>query len=209
MERAMRLGMSVLVAMMFVGSAAPVQVASASMRGGRMTPPASNETSAGPSVDASEGPSLEPTEAPSLATTVAPVLHLTPRTIDTRSHGRWVTAHLDFGTGTDASLVDTTTLIVTIAGVPTTLTPAGTAVSDESTSVLVVRYSRADLASLLSSGPNVVVITGAWLDGTVFTATDTIRAKTPGGGSHGKGHHAHGGGHGRGGSGRGHGHGGR
>ncbi len=143
---------------------------------------------------------------PSVGTTVAPVARVTPRMVDTRSHGKWVKVSLDFGTGADATLVDTATLVISVAGQTTTLSPSGVAVSSDSTSTLLMNVSRADFAALLTNGSNAVTITGSWLDGTPFTASDTIRVKTSGGGKgHGHGH-GHGKGHGKGpGSGNGHG----
>ena len=171
--RARKFGMTMLVGVLLAGSALPISLASASGRTSGMKP-------ATASVDGVQ---------PSVATTVAPVARVTPRMINTRSHGKWVKVRLDFGAGADAALVDTNTLVIFVAGQTATLTPSGVAVTSDSTSTLLMNVSRADFAALLSNGSNVVTISGAWLDGTAFTASDTIRAKTPGGGKgHGKGH---------------------
>jgi hypothetical protein len=184
--------MSLLAAALVIGAVVPAQVAGALAMGRGAGVPESNDSTA----------------QASIATTVAPTAFITPRMINTRSHGRWVNARLDFGPGADASAVDTGSLVISVAGVATTLAPSSVRVSTESTGVLLVRISRQAFAALLSNGSNVVTISGLWLDGTAFTATDTVRAKTPGGGKgHGNGHgkgNGNGNGHGKG---NGHGHG--
>jgi hypothetical protein len=184
--------MSLLVAALLLGTAAPAAGAFAMGRG--TGAPESGDTA----------------PQASIATTVAPTAFITPGMINTRARGRWVNARLDFGSGADASQVDTSSLVISVAGVSTTLTPSAVRVSTESTGVLVARISRQAFAALLSDGSNVVTISGVWLDGTPFTATTTVRAKTPGGGKgHAKSHdegHGKGAAHGNG-NGNGHGHG--
>ncbi len=46
--------------------------------------------------------------------------------------------------------------------------------------ILVAKFDRAAVAATLALGTEEVLLTGRWIDGTPFTATDTVRVIRPG-----------------------------
>ncbi len=93
-------------------------------------------------------------------------LKLTPRTLNLKSNGRWVTARLTLSTDV-AWMVD-----------PSSLELEGIAahrvkVLDDRT--LQVKFSREALMALLSPGDVTVCVSGSLTDGQTFSACDTIR----------------------------------
>jgi len=99
-------------------------------------------------------------------------LRVTPRTLDLRSHGQWVTAWLAFSEPV-ADAVDPASLLLN--GIPA----ARAWVENETT--LMAKFHRDELAGVLSTGPSVPLrVSGTLADGRAFEAFDLIRVIDPG-----------------------------
>lgn len=99
-------------------------------------------------------------------------VRLVPRTLNLKSEGKWVTAHVSVANATAADID------------PATLTLQGVSVDWShitSNDTLMAKFDRAAFASTVAPGDAVVVtLVGRWTDGGSFTATDTIRVIQPG-----------------------------
>jgi hypothetical protein len=104
-----------------------------------------------------------------LQTEVEASLRLTPRTLNLKSKGNWVTAKLNFSEDV-AGMVDP--LSLELEGID----PDRVKVLDDRT--LQVKFSRPALVALLSPGDVTLCVNGALTDGRTFSACDTIRVIT-------------------------------
>ncbi|TLZ51440.1 MAG: hypothetical protein E6K18_04985 [Methanobacteriota archaeon] len=107
-----------------------------------------------------------------LQSNVTASLKLTPRTLNLKSQGSWVTAHLAFDDAV-ANLLD-----------PTSILLAGTIAADRvqvlGAMTLLIKFDRAALIAILSPGMVTLCVTGKLMDGRMFKACDTIRVIRPG-----------------------------
>lgn len=97
---------------------------------------------------------------------------LVPRTLNLKSEGKWVTAHIAVANATAADIDPATLTLQGVSFAWSHLT------SNES---LMAKFDRAAFARTVTPGEAVVVtLAGRWIDGGSFTATDTIRVIQPG-----------------------------
>jgi hypothetical protein len=111
------------------------------------------------------------TEFLPLQTEVEATLRITPRTLNLKSKGRWVTARLTFNEDL-AGMVDP--LSLELEGIGSDRVK----VLDDRT--LQMKFSRKSLIALLSPGDVTVCVSGTLTDGRTFSACDTIRVIRPG-----------------------------
>ena len=100
-------------------------------------------------------------------------LRITPRTLNLKSEGQWITAHLEFENAS-ANDVNASSLLLNDVVPPSWWKILGNG-------TLMVKFDRAAVQSILSVGDAVdVKVTGQWIDGGSFEAHDTIRVIDPG-----------------------------
>jgi len=107
-------------------------------------------------------------------------IDLAPKTLNLRSKGKWITAHIELPVGLDPADIDRTTLLLN--GVPAAVKPWSISDYDEDEIAdLMVKFSRVAVQATLTVGDAVpVTITGDLTDGTSFVGTTEIRAISPG-----------------------------
>lgn len=99
------------------------------------------------------------------------LFRLTPRTLNLKSRGNWVTARL---TPVNASVADINASSLLLDD---TVPPAWWNVENRTP---MVKFDRAALEAILHVGDSVdVKVTGSWTDGGTFEAHDTIRVIDP------------------------------
>lgn len=109
-------------------------------------------------------------------------LKVTPRTLNLKSKGQWVTVRLTLPPGYPAETVDAGSLRLSLTS--TELGPDGTprqSIRHQSGPLqvtrddgLMVKFNRSDLRTIVFPGEASLTLTGTFLDGTRFAATGTI-----------------------------------
>lgn len=105
-------------------------------------------------------------------------VELEPSVLNLKSHGRWVTAHIE-PNGFEPTSIDIST--VRLAGsvsAETKFAVVGDHDRDELPD-LMLKFSRAALEPLLTPGVNALVLTGSLMTGESFSGTDEVRVINP------------------------------
>jgi hypothetical protein len=111
----------------------------------------------------------------SAAFPVSITMKVSPATINLKSNGQSITVALSLGTALKAGNVDISSL--RLLG----QVAASSAVVVSGSNKLIIKFDRSEVQSLLQAGSNVeITLTGKMKDGTVITATDTVKVINPG-----------------------------
>jgi|GEM_PF-5686273 len=108
-------------------------------------------------------------------------IDIAPKTLNLRSKGKWITAHIELPEGMDPAAIDRTTLLLN-GVVPAAAKPwCITDYDSDGIADLMVKFPRVAVQATLIVGDAVpVVITGDLTDGTSFIGSTEIRAINPG-----------------------------
>jgi hypothetical protein len=102
-------------------------------------------------------------------------MKVSPSSINLKSKGNWITIRLYLGSTLQAEDVIVSSLL--LEGEVT----ASKAIISKGSNSLMGKFSRADVQALLDTGKAVeITLTGQMQDGTLFTATDTVKVIKPG-----------------------------
>ena len=104
-------------------------------------------------------------------------VELNPETLNRKSRGKYVTAHIEFDEGIDASQIDTSTVALILGGHTMLYAkPGQSSIADynqNGIADLTVKFDRQKMVALLDTGRVEVSITGL-ADGRFFQASDTV-----------------------------------
>jgi hypothetical protein len=123
-----------------------------------------------------------PLPFPAAPPPVAASMKITPRTLNLKSKGQWVTVRLVLPEGFPVETVDVASLRLALTSSQRDAAGAlQQAMRHESGTLrvthddgLMVKFNRSDLEATVFPGDASLTLTGAFLDGTRFVATDTI-----------------------------------
>ena len=105
-------------------------------------------------------------------------IELNPGTLNRKSQGKYITAHIEFDEGIDVSQIDTGTVALILGGRTMLYAKSGQpAISDynqNGIADLTLKFDRQKVVALLDNGRVEVSITGL-ADGSFFQANDTVR----------------------------------
>lgn len=146
-------------------------------------PPANNPPSNDP--PGNDPPGNDPPANNPPATPVAATIDFDPDTLNLKSEGVPVTVYIELPGGYSVDDIDVATVTIDVVPVtgndvsamlhPTTVGDYdGDGIPDR-----MVKFIRADVQAILTSGPQTVFVTGSLDDGATFEGTDTIRAISP------------------------------
>lgn len=103
------------------------------------------------------------------------IFKITPKTLNSKSSGRWITLHIRLPENYDAVKVDISTFLLNNI-VPADDSGPVSSFNDEERSEFNVKFDRQDVIDILSIGDNVeLAITGLMYDGTPLEGTVYIR----------------------------------
>jgi parallel beta-helix repeat protein len=117
--------------------------------------------------------------------TITATIDIDPYTLNLKSKGNWITAHIELPKGYDVSDINVSTVMLNVT-VPAELSP--TAIDDhddDSVPDLMVKFNMTAVSEFMLSkgikyGNVTLTITGKLNDGTVFDGSDIIRVRMPG-----------------------------
>ena len=101
--------------------------------------------------------------------TIAAEARIVPRTINLQSKGKWIAAYIQLPEDYNVTDIDPNSIFFENEIEPQWLW------CDEEEQVVMVRFSRSEVQSILDIGDNELTITGQLTDGTAFKASDTIK----------------------------------
>ncbi len=109
-------------------------------------------------------------------------VEVNPRTLNTKSKGKWITAYIQLPAQYDVCDIDGSTITLNYLNQGVSAEPAPTAIDDynnDGVFDLMVKFKRADVSALLSGikGPVVLSVSGELYDGAKFLGEDSIRVK--------------------------------
>lgn len=105
---------------------------------------------------------------------VPAIIDFEPATLNLKSGGKWITVYLELPEGPNVSEIDISTVRLNDE-IPADLHPIDIGDHDkDGSSDLMVKFSRRDLASILSAGENTLTITGE-VNGRIFEGSCTIK----------------------------------
>jgi hypothetical protein len=108
------------------------------------------------------------------------LVELAPGTLNLRSRGRWITAHIQLPTGLDPATIDRSTILLNGTVAPVAKPSCISDFNEDGVLDLMVKFPRNAVQALLVEGENVVTISGDLTDGTSFVGTTTLKAINPG-----------------------------
>jgi hypothetical protein len=103
---------------------------------------------------------------------------ISPDTINLKSQGKYVTVLLTFSEGYNVADVDTATILLQDQIQP----QQDWVMLDEEEGLIMFRFSREDVQSILNPGNIEIKITGSFTDGTPFEGTGVVKVINKGGG---------------------------
>ncbi len=108
--------------------------------------------------------------------TVKVEMKVTPQTLNLKSKGQWLICHLELPKGYENNDVEVSSL--RLLGT----VPVKRVLKDEESDEMLLQFSLKNVEALLSPGDKVkITLTGELKDGTLITASDTIKVIKPGG----------------------------
>jgi len=111
--------------------------------------------------------------------TVAATVDFEPNTLNLRSQGRWITAHIELPEGYNVRDIDVSSILLNDTIPVDSVAPTDIGDYDlDGTGDLMVKFDRASVMALLRVGKVTLTIVGE-VNGTPFEGTDTIRVIRP------------------------------
>jgi hypothetical protein len=111
---------------------------------------------------------------------VPALVEVSPKTLNLRSKGNWITVHIQLPAGYNPANILRSSILLNGTVAPTVKPWCISDSNEDGVPDLMVKFSRSAVQKLLVEGENIITLSGDLSNGTSFLGTTTLRAINPG-----------------------------